>query len=108
MIEDRDWLFENNSYYIDSSHLISVLRLSLDLEDPAMLRLALEMADYGRQLSPMFEYSVDPPFQNVYADHAIYLRALLGENVDTAIAHFRRRRPRAIRRRLGQRRRRCW
>jgi len=89
LMEGRDWLFENNSYYIDSSHLIAVLRFSLDLEDPAMLRLALEMADYGRRLSPMFEFKVDPPFQNVYTDHAIYLRALLGEDVDSAIAHFR-------------------
>jgi len=89
LMEGRDWLFENNSYYIDSSHLISVLRFSLDLEDPGMLRQALEMADYGRRLSPMFEFKVDPPFQNVYIDHAIYLRALLGEDVDGAIAHFR-------------------
>jgi hypothetical protein len=89
LIAGRDWLFENNSYYIDSSHLISVLRYSLDLDDEAMLRQALEMADYGQKLSPMFEYRVDPPFQNVYADHAIYLRALVGERVEEAIAHFR-------------------
>jgi hypothetical protein len=90
LMQGRDWLFENNSYYIDSSHLISILRYSLDLEDPGMLRLVIEMADYGRKLSPMFEFRVDPPFQNVYIDHAIYLRALLGEDVDAAIAHFRR------------------
>jgi hypothetical protein len=89
LIAGRDWLFENNSYYIDSSHLISVLRFSLDLEDEAMLRLALEMAEYGKKLSPMFEFRVDPPFQNVYADHAVYLHALLGEQVEEAIAHFR-------------------
>jgi hypothetical protein len=90
LMAGRDWLFENNSYYIDSSHVISVLRFSLDLEDADMLRMALEMAEYGQKLSPMFEYRVDPPFQNVYADHAVYLRALLGEDVDAAIAHFRR------------------
>jgi len=90
LIAGRDWLFENNSYYIDSSHLISVLRFSLDVEDEPTLRLAIEMADYGRKLSPMFEYKVDPPFQNVYTDHAIYLHALVGEDVDAAIEHFRR------------------
>ena len=89
LIEGRDWLFEGNSYYVDSSHVISVLRFSLDLEDPAMLRMALEIADYGRRLSPMFAFKVDPPFQDVYTDHAIYLRALLDEDVDSAIAHFR-------------------
>jgi hypothetical protein len=90
LIEGRDWLFEGNSYYVDSSHVISVLRFSLDLEDPAMLRMALEIADYGRRLAPMFAFKVDPPFQDVYTDHAIYLRALLGEDVEGAIAHFRK------------------
>jgi hypothetical protein len=90
LIAGRDWLFENNSYYIDSSHVISVLRFSLDLDDPAMLRLALEMAEYGRKLAPMFAFRGDPPFEDVYTDHAIYLRALLGEDVDEAVAHFRR------------------
>jgi hypothetical protein len=89
LMDGRDWLFENNSYYVDSSHLISVLRFCLDTEDEATLRLALELADYGRKLSPMFEYRVDPPFENVYADHAVYLRALVGEDADAAIAHFR-------------------
>ena len=90
LIDGRDWLFENNSYYVDSSHVISVLRYSLDLEDPGMLRKAIEIADYGRRLAPMFEFRVDPPFQNVYTDHAIYLRALAGEDADAAVAHFRR------------------
>jgi hypothetical protein len=90
LMAGRDWLFENNSYYVDSSHLISILRYSLDLADDGMLRKAIEMADYGRKLSPMFEFRVDPPFENVYTDHAIYLRALVGEEVETAIAHFGR------------------
>ena len=89
LMQGRDWLFENNSYYVDSSHLISILRYSLDLDDPAMLRLALEMAEYGSKLSPMFMFKVDPPFENTYVDHAVYLRALLGEQVEEAIAHFR-------------------
>jgi hypothetical protein len=90
LMAGRDWLFENNSYYIDSSHLISVLRYSLDLENPEMLRMAIELAGYGCKLSPMFAFKVEPPFDDVYPDHAIYLRALAGEDQDAAIAHFRR------------------
>jgi hypothetical protein len=90
LIAGRDWLFEGHSYYIDSSHVVSVLRFSLDLEDRAMLRMALEIAEYGEKLSPMFGFRGDPPFENVYTDHAVYLRALLGEKVDEAVAHFRR------------------
>src|SRR5262249_5107336 len=33
LIGGRDWLFEGNSYYVDTSHLTSVIRYSLDLND---------------------------------------------------------------------------
>ncbi len=89
LITGRDWLFENNGYYIDSSHVASVVQLSLELEDPQTLKLALELADYGKRLSSLFQYKGDPPFQNIYEDHAVYLQALLGEDMDGAVAHFR-------------------
>jgi hypothetical protein len=47
------------------------------------------LTEYGKRLAPMFQYKGDPPFENIYEDHAVYLRALLGENVDESIAHFR-------------------
>jgi hypothetical protein len=37
----------------------------------------------------MFHFRGEPPFEEIYRDHAIYLRAVLGEDVDAAIAHFR-------------------
>ena len=89
LIAGRDWLFEGESYYVDSSHLISVLRFSLDLEDRETLTLAAEMAEYGTRLSSTFQYPGDPPFEDTYRDHEIYLRALLGEDADAAVAHFR-------------------
>jgi hypothetical protein len=52
--------------------------------------MALEMAQYGRKLSEMFQFRGDYPFEEPYVDYAIYLRALLGEEVDSAIGHFRR------------------
>jgi hypothetical protein len=89
LMEGRDWLFEGNSYYVDTSHLISVLRFSLELQDPEMLRLALELAEHGKRLGPMYHYAGDPPFEDIYTDHAVYFRALLGEEADQAVAHFR-------------------
>jgi|ERR1051326_5029396 hypothetical protein len=88
LIAGRDWLFEGNSYYVDSSHVISLLRYTPELEDTESLRMALEMAEYGQKLAPMFHFRGDPPFDDPYIDHAVYLRALLGENVEAAIAHF--------------------
>ena len=84
----RDWLFGEYGCHIDSTHLASILPSSLELDDRETLLLALELAEYGNRLSPMFHYRSEPPFENLYQDHAVYLRALLGDDVDSAITHF--------------------
>jgi hypothetical protein len=89
LIAGRDWLFDGTSSYVDSTHLTAIVRFSLELENPATLRMAMELAEYGQHLNPMFHFRGDPPFEATYLDHAFYLRALLGEDVDAAIAHFR-------------------
>jgi hypothetical protein len=88
LIAGRDWLFENNTQHTDSSHIVSVLRLACDLDDRETLKLAVEIADYATHLGPMFQYEEDPPFNRAYEDRAVYLRALLGEDVDHAARHF--------------------
>ena len=93
LIQGRSWLFGKFSYYVDSSHLLSVVQMSLDLEDPEMLELALELAEYGTHLSSEFQYRGTPPFDG-YLDYAFYLRALLGREVDRTVAHFRGKLPR--------------
>jgi len=89
LISGRDWLFAGGRYYTENSHLASLVQASLELPDVATLRLAWELAEYAQRLDPLFHFPGDPPFEDLYADHAHYLRALLGERVDTAIAHFR-------------------
>jgi hypothetical protein len=88
LIEGRGWLFDNTSQYTDSSHIAPVLALSAELDDKETLRLAVEIADYASRLDAMFQYSDDPPFDRAYDDRRIYLKALLGEDVDLAIRHF--------------------
>ncbi len=90
LIGGRDWLFGEHAYYVDTSHVVSVLQISLDLTDREHLDLALQIAEYGRRLAPMFHFRGEPPFENIYEDHAVYLGALLGVEVEAAIAHFRR------------------
>ena len=92
LIESRDWLFGEYSYYVDSSHLLSVIQLSLDLEDLTTLKLALQLAEYGIRLSPEFQYKGDPPFDS-YQDYIFYFQALIGQDVEKAIAHFYRKLP---------------
>jgi hypothetical protein len=90
LIAGREWLFGDMDYYVDTSHLIAVIRFALDLHDADALRLGLELCDYGGHLSQQFKYRVEPPFDDVYVDHAMYLKALLDDNVDATIAHFRK------------------
>lgn len=89
LVQDRDWLFSNDNYHIDTSHLNAVVRFSLVLEEPADLRLALDLTHYGRHLSPQFQFQGEDPFSDTYVDHGRFLGALLGQDVDEALAHFR-------------------
>jgi len=89
LIAGRGWLFEDNCYYIDTSHVVSVMQYGLELDDRELLGLALELAEYGSQLGTMFQRCGNPPFET-FADYAAYFRTVLGKDVETGIAHFRR------------------
>ncbi len=89
LLEGRPWIYDDDAYAIDVSHLSSVVRLSPLLKSTDEIALALELARYGSGLSDRFRYDGLPPFDDVYADHAIYLNALLGHEADAAVAHFR-------------------
>jgi hypothetical protein len=89
LIAGRDWLFEGMSTYADATHVTSILRYAPELEDEPSMRLALELAEYGQRLDPMYHFRGDPPFEDTYRDIGLYLKALLGEDVDAVVAHFR-------------------
>lgn len=89
LIAGRDWLFEGNSYYLDTSHVISVIQFSIELTDRETLALAYDLTEYGRRLGPLFQFKGDAPFENAYVDYGMYLQALLNENADAAVGHFR-------------------
>jgi hypothetical protein len=88
LMRGRDWLFEGNTYYVDTSHLASIIQFSPELEDRETLEQVLELTEYGKRLAPMFQFKGNPPFEDIYQDHGFYLRALLGEEVERTIAHF--------------------
>lgn len=89
LLMDRAWLFADDGYHIDISHLAAVVRMSLLVPDQDVMTLAVDLTEYGRRLSPRLVFDGPPPFEKIFEDHAIYLRALLGEDVGPAIAHFR-------------------
>lgn len=85
---DRDWLFANDNYHIDTSHLSSVMRFAIVVDDPAVLRKAIDLAAYGCHLSPQLQYPGDPPFEDLYPSSRLFFHALLGEQLDQALPHF--------------------
>ena len=89
LIAGREWLFVDDGYHLDVSHLASTVRLTPLLVDPETIAFAVGLTDYGRNLSERHRYEGDPPFEDHYGDHGVYLRALLGQDVEAAIAHFR-------------------
>lgn len=88
LIEGRPWLFDEDNYHIDVSHLSAVVRMAFWATDRDVLGQAIELTDYGRRLSERHRYPGDPPFENTYEDISSYLRALRGEGLDQAIAHL--------------------
>jgi hypothetical protein len=88
LLSGRPWLFADESYHIDISHLAAVVRMSVLVKDPAVIGLAADLTEYGRHLSPRLVFEGTPPFERIFDDHGVYLRALLGRDVDRAIAHF--------------------
>jgi hypothetical protein len=88
LLAGRDWLFEDDCYHIDISHLSSVVQMSTQLEACAELKLARELCAYGKRLSPRFGFNADPPFEDQYVDYDAFLSILTGEDVAGGLAHF--------------------
>jgi hypothetical protein len=89
LLEGRDWMFNDDFYHIDLSHLNSVVQMATQLDKCEELTLARDLCAYGKKLSPRFRYQSDPPFDDQYADYDKYLAILTGEDVEAGLAHFR-------------------
>ena len=76
LVAARPWLFTDESYHIDISHLAAVVRMSTLCEEDGPIALAADLTEYGRRLSPRLLFDGPPPFQQIFPDYGIYLRAL--------------------------------
>ncbi|HXG10448.1 MAG TPA: hypothetical protein VNK04_11845 [Gemmataceae bacterium] len=90
LLAERDWLFADEYAHIDISHLSAVVQMSIQLEPGEELNLARELCQYGQRLPARLRYPGDPPFEDQYRAYGLYLDALAGENVEEALAYFRR------------------
>jgi hypothetical protein len=88
LIAGRPWLFGQYDYYVDTSHLLSLLPYSVETTDDATLRVFDELCEYGKRLSSMFQFEGQPPFEEPFVDYGAYVKVLLGD--DEQLQHFRR------------------
>ncbi len=96
LVASRDWLFADNNYQIDTSHLSAAVRFARIVEDPAVLQLAWELTEYGRRLGATFQLAGDEPFGDVHVSHGLFFAAQLGRQVDEALAYFRAKAEQAV------------
>ena len=91
LIAGREWLFADNNYHIDVSHLHSTVRFarSLNPGSPELV-LARDLAEYGSQLSTQFQYAGEAPVTEFYPAHVQFFKFLANDERDAAIAYFER------------------
>jgi len=88
LLQGRAHLMEEDSYHIDTSHLSSVVQMSLELTDGPEVLLARELCAYGEKLGSQFRQQADSPFENTYADYKILLEITGGIYVEKGLNHF--------------------
>jgi hypothetical protein len=89
LMAGRDWLFADEGYHIDVSHLSSVVQLAERLSPGPELELVRELCDYGTRLSGRFVNRGDPPFERLYEGYGHYYAALAGSDVERHLDYFR-------------------
>lgn len=89
LIAGRDWLFAEDNYHVDVSHLSSVVQMCVHLPKCDELELVLDMCKYGQHLNPQFRSQGEPPFEDLYVDYEHYYNVIGGRKVAEGLAHFR-------------------
>jgi len=88
IIKVHPLLLSDGSYHLDTSHLSSTVRFARVLDDRKDLKLALDLARYGRQLHAQYQYASEEPFADLYLMSIYFFSVLLGENPDACLKPF--------------------
>ena len=88
LMEGRFWLFGDDAYHVDLSHLSSVVQMSIDLPPGEDLERARELCEYGQRLSGTYRNPGEPPFEDTYKDYGVYLAVLADDKREEGLAHF--------------------
>ncbi|MDE3196608.1 MAG: hypothetical protein KGN84_09710 [Acidobacteriota bacterium] len=90
LMEGRDWLFGEWDYYVDTSHLVSVIPYGTEVKDPALLETFHQLCQYGKHLAPQFHSPGVAPFEKQYEAYDHYFLALMGIEVEDHLDYFRK------------------
>ncbi len=90
LMNGRDWLFGEWDYYVDTSHLLSIVPYCVEVTEKAVLETFHELCEYGRRLAAQFQSPGVPPFEDQSVAYGHYVQALLGNDADSHIDYFRR------------------
>ncbi len=88
LLSTRPTLLRDGTYHLDTTHLSSTVRFARILDNEQQLRLAVDLAHYGRQLHSQYQYPSEEPFADLYPMSLGMFRALLREHVDSALKMF--------------------
>lgn len=89
MVTEHPELFADDAYHVDTSHLSSVVQMSLYLPKGKELDQARELCEYGKRLSAGLKGYSDAPFDETYDDYLAFLDVVAGTKVDEGLARFR-------------------
>jgi tetratricopeptide (TPR) repeat protein len=81
--------FADQACHVDASHLAAVVRAAVVIEDLEVIRLALELAQYGRMLHADCQFAGEEPFCLIYPGHERFFAAQLGAETEEALEYFR-------------------
>jgi hypothetical protein len=89
LMNGRDWLFGEWDYYVDTSHLVSIIPYCVEITDRAALEVFEELCEYGSHLSRQFQSPGTAPFEDQFSAYGHYVKALLGHDVEQHVDYFR-------------------
>jgi len=90
ILEAAGGLRDDPAVHVDVSHLQSVLRIARVCTDPESLARAWELATYACRLPKEAVYAGEPPFEEVGEASRLFFGALVGRDVERAVAFFRK------------------
>ena len=89
MVREHPELLADDAYHVDTSHLSSVVQMSLYLPVGKELDMARDLCEYGLRLTPGLKGGGEAPFDETYDDYLAFLNVVAGVNVDENLARFR-------------------